>query len=61
MQKSIRDSVKHCHADPRIDYMNFLEDEGKQKMRGELVGPNLKENVGQQQLSHLTEHQSLTK
>ena len=24
-RKSIKDSVKYCHADPRIDYMSSLE------------------------------------
>ena len=36
-QKSIRDSMKNCHADPSVDYMTFLgecrkaEDEDRQE------------------------------
>ena len=44
-QKSIRDSVKYCHANPSVDYMTFLEEckkaededrAGKPKTKGKL-------------------------
>ena len=44
-QKSVRDSVKYCHADPSVDYMTFLEEcriaededrAGKPKPKGKL-------------------------
>ena len=44
VEKVIRDSVKYCHADPRIGYISFLEDCRKAEYEGR-ASPNLKEKL----------------